>query len=259
MRFYVPSRNRPQCVTPETLIRYGVPSKDIKIVVRPDEYDMYRQEWDDHLLMVLPITVNGLSATRQWLLENTVGKYQCQIDDDITSFGIKASILEFGGVHTFSDKRSFDLMIKKFVDWLEEGITAASTQDRVAVARPSSKRYKDCTRIGQVIFLNRHEIVKRGWRFDRCQIYADQDMALQIVRGGGLTRVSHEYAHNMRPIYAPGGVQVYRTQKVINSSAKKLCELHPGLVTLKWKQKGKFKVPTRRIAWRKAALEGDAV
>ena len=259
MKFYVPSRSRPDLSTPTVLIGYGVRRSDIKIVIRADEWSLYRERWEPDILTVLPKGIEGLSATRQWLLENTVGKYQCQIDDDITSFAFKDKIQEFGGVHTFVKPAGFSLMMKEFVDWLDDGVVAASTQDRVAVARPSSRRFKDFTRIGQVIFLNRHQILKRDWRFDRCQIYADQDMALQIVRGGGITRVSHEYAHNMRPIYAPGGVQVYRTQRVINASAKKLSDLHPGFVTLKWKQKGKFRVPTRRIAWRKALAESEGL
>lgn len=252
MKFYVPSRARPNFCTPMTLERYGVPKKDIVLVLRPDERRMY--EPLSYPVLWLPKKIEGLSATRQWIVDNTRDQIHCQIDDDITGFLIKKRPLDrWGGIITMFEVE-FARMVSEFQTALALGeIVAGSTQDRVALARPHGSAHHDYTRIGQVIFLNASYLRRAGYRFDRCQIYADQDMALQIVSNGGVTRVSNVYGHSMRPTYAPGGVQIYRNQKVINASAKKLCDLHPGLVKLRWKQKGKFKVPSRVILWKKAA------
>ena len=248
MKFYVPSRGRPSCQTPHTLHRFGVQKQDIIVVVRPDEQNKYADIGFE--LHVLPKKVQGLSQTRQHLIEQFT-KIHCQIDDDITGFLFKPDTSQWAVV-PITKVSAFRKMIDIFEQWLDTGITACSTQDRVGLAHPSNSSFKDYARIGQMIFLNPKTIIRRGYRFDRVKLYADQDMALQIVRGGDVTRVSCTYGHTMKPTYAPGGCQAYRNQKCIDESANKLVKLHPGLVRLRWKRKGKFNVPSRIIAWKKA-------
>lgn len=260
MNFYIPSRARPDASTPKVLLDYGVPWQFIFLVIRPDEVELYKDVPFQQI--VLPKTVNGLSATRQWIVElsykgHHIDTLAVMLDDDITSFIYKPVTKTFGGVRKMT-KTQFEKMIREFSRLLTDGdVLAASTQDRVSLARPNKSSWNFHTRVGQVMFLNVQALRSRNYRFDRVQIYHDQDLALQIVRGGFATATSNRFGHNMRPTYSAGGLQTYRKQKVINESAKKLCKLHPGLVRLKWKEKHGFRVPSRIIAWKKARKEGE--
>lgn len=258
MRFYVPTRARPDCITPRTLVKYGVDPKQIILVVRPDEWKLYRPLSETYQVVVLPKNIEGLSATRQWILEHDEGNgdLHCQIDDDITGFIWKKDTTKWR--MRPMDTKMFDAMVTEFEWWLLDGITAVSTQDRVGLARPNGKGFAEYTRVGQVIFLNCKHILAKDWRFDRVKLYADQDMALQIVRGGGITRVSNHYGHTMRPLRAPGGCSVYRDQACIDAAATKLLALHPGLIKLRWKDKDGLSIPSRVISWKKARTQGEA-
>lgn len=253
MNFYVPTRARPNCCTPQTLESYGVPTHQIILVIRQDEQQLYEEL--GYPMTVLPPKVEGLSATRQWIIEN-VPVPHCQIDDDITGFLEKPVYGEWK-VRPIKSYRFWD-MISLFKSWLDNGVIAASTQDRVGLARPSTGGYTSHTRIGQVIFIHGKKVTNAGWRFDRVKLYADQDMALQIVRAGYDTRVSNQFGHSMRPLREPGGCSVYRDQDCIMDAAFSLERLHKGLIKLEWRDKNGLRIPSRRIAWKKARQEGEA-
>lgn len=252
MKFYIPSRGRPGLVTPTTLKHYGIHRNDIIVVVRLDEVGLYARP-DGFNILVLPKRIEGLASTRQWILEvaSGVGGRHWMMDDDITGFLFKPNKAKFGGVRE-ATKSNFYRMLEDADYHIDSGATVYSTQDRMSIARPSVRPFNEYTRIGQCMYIDHNECRFKGYRFDRTEIYHDQDLALQIVRGGDKTVTSNMFGHKMRPTYAKGGLQTYRKQKVINAAAKRLCELHPGLVKLRWKKKHGFNVPSRIISWKKA-------
>jgi len=253
MRIYIPTRSRPHFSTldalPQTLRSSTV------VVVRADEADMYeevvfskkgRNPW----IAVLPKKVEGLAATRQWILKHGQGEVIAMLDDDITSFCTKDDLEKFGGVRAMSMRETIRMFEELY--GVMDYYTCVSTVDRMALARPSKTEFNFPSRAGQSMFINRKVAMKRGYRFDRIAIYHDQDFALQIARDGRKCATSNRYGHNMRPLYAKGGLQTYRDQSLVDECANKLVKLHGDLVTLKWKERNGMNIPTRSINWKRA-------
>jgi hypothetical protein len=251
MRIYIPTRSRPNFSAMSALPEYL--HHDVYLVLRKDEVALYANTVCHK--MILPKKVEGLAATRQWILENAEDEFICMMDDDITHFLFKPVLSTFGGL-VRATNANIDALFHTMERWLDEGVVCASTADRMALARPAEKYFAQPSRVGQVMFIDRWTAMERGYRFDRVQIYHDQDFALQILRGRDMTRISTKHGHAMRPTYAKGGLQTYRNQNVIDESAQRMLELHPGLITLKWRDRLGYSIPTRIIKWKQAMQEG---
>src|SRR5262245_13998567 len=94
---FIPSRGRAtKLVTPYTL------PKELRnrciVVVRPDEIDQYEDLHQRLEFAELPKSVEGLSATRQWILHNSENRWHVQLDDDITAINFKSDSTKFGGL-----------------------------------------------------------------------------------------------------------------------------------------------------------------
>lgn len=264
MHIYIPTRGRADHVP--TI--HALPTSALKktwLVVRPEERNLYEnyasmiKKATGSKPKVMTLTRNlPLHMARQEILEHGKGRAIAMMDDDIRSFLTKPRI----------DQRlirpvEYDTDLEQIFTTLEAGLLSMprlaciSTVDRVALSRPATSEISGPSRAGQCMFIRRDLAVKHNWRFDRIEIYHDQDFALQILKSGFISCVSNRYGHNMRQTYHPvGGLQTYRDQNLINRSAEKLMKLHPGLVKLKWKDRAGFKVPSRIIQWKKAYAMG---
>lgn len=254
MRIYIPTRARPHFSTISALpVMYH---SRVRVVVQKHEYELYRDVIREKYPrvpdpMVLPKSIDTLAETRQWIIGNADDRIIAMMDDDITSFCTKDDLGKFGGVRSMSQKEtSFMLGVMK--SYIESGRVCVSTVDRMALARPSKTELTEPSRAGQVMFIDVEKCIDRDYRFDRIAIYHDQDFALQIARDGEICATSNRYGHNMRPLYAKGGLQTYRSQTLIDRCAKKLVSLHGDLVTLRWKERNDMNIPTRSINWKRA-------
>ena len=57
------------------------------IVVEPQDFEKYKKYMQKERLIILPINNGGLSYVRNFILDNTIGKF-IMLDDDINSLGL---------------------------------------------------------------------------------------------------------------------------------------------------------------------------
>ena len=96
----------------------------------------------------------------------------------------------------------------------------------------------------------------------RVRVMEDFDITLQILRAGGSCAVNYYYAQGQRMTNEAGGCSTWRTHEIHEESARRLAELHPGIVSLRQKQnKGDqngFGTRTEvTIQWKSAWAEGQ--
>ena len=253
---FIPSRGRPT----ELRTPYALPRRlqeCVYVVVRYDEFDAYNDadEDRDFQFLVLPKDfTGGLSATRQWILDQADGQVHIQLDDDFTGINIKVDCKKFGGVKKTSPTefcRCFDQLLY----WLANGFDHVSFTDRVSSARPSKVPYYDNGRIAQALFYNRYAIKRAGARFDRVALMQDLDMNLQLLEAGYRSRTSTRWSYNHRAEDAAGGCALYRTDDLKAVVGQQMMKLHPGVTELKEKQKYGRTYFYMKTHWKKALKE----
>jgi hypothetical protein len=212
------------------------------LVVRPDEYSDYHtaQRHDQPIggIVKLPKGIEGISATRQWILENAEGKALVMLDDDLTGINIKQDHTVFGGVaRARNQSLAWDAVLRLMDRWLEQGEAHVSFTDRVSSARPSTRWWYENGRTSQTLFYNLRIVRGIGARFDRVPLSQDLDMNLQILEAGFTNRVSLKYSFNAKPEDAKGGCSTFRTDTVKEQVCRTMEFLHPGICTYKTKPK----------------------
>jgi hypothetical protein len=71
---------------------------------------------------------------------------------------------------------------------------------------------------------------------DRLDGMSDFDTNMQLLRAGLPSTVFYRYAQGQRSTQSPGGCSLYRTSDSHAAEVAGLCELHPGLVTPRYKR-----------------------
>lgn len=247
---YIPSRGRWE----KLLTPYALPAplrKRCIVVVRQDEVRRYmiahaKRDFD---LAILPKHVNGLSATRQWILDQSGDDVLIMLDDDITGINLKADPTKYGGVVKV-DNRYFTNCFNLMYRWIDAGFVHVSFADRFVAARPSKNDYYENGRIAQALFYERSVLVNNHIRFDRVPLMQDLDVNLQLLGLGYKNRVSTNYSFNSRWYGSPGGCEAYRTTELHDHVGRRMEKLHPGITKLVPKPKGGGM--TMRTKWREA-------
>lgn len=87
---YIPSKGRSRtCVTPKVLENEDI---DFYIVVEPQDYDDYKQYYDESKLIMLPENDKGMAYVRRFIKKYSTEKgekYHWQIDDNIKGFKVR--------------------------------------------------------------------------------------------------------------------------------------------------------------------------
>lgn len=117
--------------------------------------------------------------------------------------------------------------------------------------------YQENTRLLRVLAYQTETFL--GCEHGRVPVMEDFDVTLQLLRKGFANANLVMWAQDQAATQAAGGCSTYRTHAMQEEAAKKLAELHPGLVRLKQKMNktgGDFGTRTDvTIAWKKAFNE----
>lgn len=257
LKIYIPSRGRADKVTTLQALPAGL-RESCTIVVRHDEADLYKSKPEFFgKVLVMPKDINGLSATRQWILEQADERFHAQLDDDITGFCFKPKSKIYGGVRRIpSSNRAINDAVKTLIDWISvQGIAHVGIAERFMAARPSERPYYENNRLGQFTIWDLKVLRKVGARFDRIKLMQDLDMNLQLLEAGYPSRVLTRVSYVAKPEQFKGGCSIYRTDDLKRKMCDKMARLHKGIVESKVKVKFGRTYYHLRTSWRNALGE----
>jgi hypothetical protein len=211
-----------------------------------------------------PAAVKGIAATRHW-----IGKYAgalgeesfAMIDDDIAEPFIRVSEDDWHLRYTTPEE--YGGMLETIEALLGEpdiahvGVSPREGNNRFPAGPAPLIQWN--TRTLRFLCYKTKEFleVEHG----RVEVMEDFDVNLQLLRKGYKNANLMYWAQDQRGTSAPGGCSDYRTLAVHDAAARKLAELHPGLVRLRQKTNktdlGGFGTRTEvTISWKKAYEEG---
>lgn len=211
----------------------------------------------------------GIARTRLWIGRHAQQRGEdrfLMLDDDVwfytrTTHDPKDAHLEY------SKPEQVNAMILGVSQALEHyahvGISAREGNNRLDQQVKVSDwtvTAKECTRTLRALAYQTSEFL--ACEHGRVEVMEDFDVNLQLLeRGLPNLNIAH-WAQGQRQTNAPGGCSGYRSHEVQDQSARRLAELHPGLVALRQKNNksgGEFGQRTEvTIYWQKAYRQGLA-
>ena len=200
-RVYIPSKGRAGKVTTHKLFLNSVidcPESEVK------EYEKHHK-----IVIGVPDQVRGITATRNWILDNVEDEWHIQVDDDALSF----HRFEKGKMSTFIDPNLIhEIMQNQFEICDSWGLKVWG----FALAA-DYKFYREYTPFSTqgVIGANIIGIIRNPLRFDeRLRVKEDYDYAMQhIAKYGGALRMM-KYGIDVVHLTNEGGCVAYRTKDV---------------------------------------------
>lgn len=254
MIIYIPSRGRAGLVTTPAALPKQL-AKLCTIVVRHDEIEEYREASPDLRYLVMPKGVEGISATRQWILDKAKGKYLCMVDDDITGFCFKPLSTKYGGIRRCKASKLVPAF-KLLLSWVQSGKFAhVGISERYMAARPSERPWFENNRMGQFTIWNLTLLKCLKLRFDRVPLMQDLDMNLQLLAHGYPSRVLTRVSFVAKPENYKGGCSIFRTTPFKMRACRKLANIHKGIIEVHLKEKGGEDYYFLKTKWR-LALKG---
>jgi hypothetical protein len=230
------------------------------VVVRGDEYKAYHTLNPDREYIILPQEIDGISATRQFILDYGIpgeerSDHFCMIDDDIRNFGIKPDINE-QSIVMVKDDAVVDSIFKDLETLLELGYAHAGIYDRPRCGLSTGSYYSENGLAMQIIAFNRKTIHKEQLRFDDVLLAQDKHMTLSLLERGYKNALIAYATYNCLGTQAQGGCSLFRTAEMIDEQAILLHKLHPTNVSITPKlvnYDGIQKVVNKvRIGWKNA-------
>lgn len=211
-----------------TLMGLPDPLQEItEIWVQSHEQELYEKYWTD--VCVLPPEITRLGPTRQFLTRHYWGEKIVLLDDDL-DFYWRANPKDW---HLTTPPP--DAMVQMFAE-VEE---ALDTYAHVGLSGREGQNREmayavECTRYMRFLAYN-----TAMWpdhiRCDRLDGMSDFDTNMQLLRGGLPSKVFYRWAQGQPYTQSPGGCATYRTNDTHAAEVAALCELHPGLVTPRYK------------------------
>lgn len=256
MKIYIPSRSR-----------WGVEiltlrhTREAELVVPEDQVTQYgrtlrNQGMED--VDVIGCPAPNIAAKRLWIghLAASRGEEKfCMMDDDIYEFFHRKNTDVTNLVYP-SNKRAY---------WAEMMSWLSAALDEHAHASISAREGNHFAGPGDVVSLaekNTRTLRVLAYRTEdflsvehcRVPVMEDMDVNLQLLRSGRTNVNSFWYSQGQRGTGARGGCSDYRDEAMQDASARRLAELHPGLVRLRQKKNvsGGLRERTEvTISWKK--------
>lgn len=224
-----------------------------ELVVRADEADAYRMHYPTAQLLILPPRIEGISATRQHILEVATKRRYKRIvvcDDDITSLSVKRTATKYGTLSLATPRQ----WIAAF-EWLDAQLREptcghAALSGRMQSAFPTRKFYYLNTRLAwKVLGVNMAAVAQTDARYDRTMFFQDLDMQLQLIKAGFNSIISTRYSYSARPERVAGGCETYRTDARMLAAARTFKRLHGDDVVIRTVSTPKTQQVRIKVRW----------
>jgi hypothetical protein len=204
------------------------------IVVPEDQVDSY---WAIAKagIDLMPCPAEGISATRAWILENSLTEKSYMVDDDMNfchrvpdwDLDTNAKLMTPSARPVEEVGQAFDM----FEEWLDHYVCVSmSARQGNQVAK--DRWFRLATRMNNMYGFNVPEVKKLGIEFGRLKVMEDFDVTLQMLTMGIPNKVSTDWAWNQRGSGKVGGCSDYRTVEVQAEAAHKLKALFPDFVKI---------------------------
>lgn len=268
LRIYIPSLGRPDRVVRSPAAQFSWEA-DLWWVVSEREALHYLYELDRWQIpggvLVCPLQgAEGMSLPdiRVWIAQHAKAdgvEHHMQLDDDIGFLVRRAP-------DTWKLRKAEADDIDEMIRWVDEQLLE---NEVVAI---SGREGNNRGGLG-----DKHTLAKRNTRTMRALAYQttpflslyhcrmddleDFDITLQTLRRGGSNIVSFWWAQGQRMTQETGGCELYRTNESHDAACRELARLHPGHVTVTYKENkggGEFGKRTEvRVGWKTAWEEGQ--
>jgi hypothetical protein len=206
-------------------------------------------------ILPLPLHIDNLGPTRQYLLDRFRGEQIVMLDDDLV-FMYRADppnwpLTTYGADGALEPFLALDRL-------LDAGFAHASLSGREGNNRVAEEVVQ-CTRYMRVLAYNT-ALFPSHVRMDRVNGMSDFDTNLQLLRAGLPSAVNFWFAQGQGGTQQPGGCSLNRTHATHSAEIDFMCETHGDLVRRRLKQnKGGGEFGTREeltIYWKKALGHG---
>ena len=273
MLLFIPSRGR---FTPKELKR-GVladipPSWRSKttMVVPAAEYGLYLEGLraigpvGDSVSVKAKTDIDGISATRQWcgkLAHDRCYDKFVMLDDDIR-FLVRRDV-DTWRMKSPPAPREVEACLWRISKMLDThahgGVSSRDGNNRAGIVGPDF--FKENERYLRLLAFRTYAFL--SCEHGRVPVMEDFDVSLQLLSRGFKSFVLYYWAQGQTMTNAAGGCSTYRTHELHEAAARKLAELHPGVVSLRTAHKKMdaegFGTRTEvTIQWKKAYERGVA-
>lgn len=262
MRIYIPTLNRGtgrqgtlRELGPKLVAKYKAtlvcPAREVK-------------GFTDAGIAAVACPAKGISATRQWILDNSTDRHVLMLDDDLSSWSAriehqdgKGNVERVQYQKATPSQRADGL---RDVEKLLKRYAHGSIGHRLFANNRQGLEFN--TRQLRALAYDRDALKAEGVKF-RLQVMEDFDVQLQLLKRGHDCFQINSLVQEQSGSNVDGGCSTYRTHEVQEAAARRLAKLHPDCVTVVERKLdkgwGNGMDGTRidvRVSWRKAVRAG---
>jgi len=233
-----------------TLSNIPIPRRNsVLLVVRPDEWAQHSRFGPN--VMVLPEGVEGIAATRDWIIDKFPTDLICMLDDDLRFFSRREDDRTKFQPAT---PDSLETMFQEIEDALQHyGHVSIAPREG---ANRNTNRHIFNTRTMRVLAYDAALIKKHNLKFGPATLMCDFHMGLSLLELGFSNVVLNYWCNDQKTSNAPGGCSTPDRLERQADAARWLAEHHAPHVKLVTKQTktawgGKERIDVV-IQWKKA-------
>jgi hypothetical protein len=223
MRIFIPTKGRREQLTWNALPK-SVLDKYNAVLVTQDDSDY--ADLKDRGYPCLFAPVQGISATRQWILDNSVDDKVVMLDDDLSSWAARDFLT---GSYVKADDVDIGAAFGDLDSLLNSHAHAAIGHRQFAHTKPLIEYG---TRALRALGYRRDILARENIRFT-LPLMEDFEVTLKLFRAGYPNAVIYSVVQDQNGSDRPGGCKDWRTLERHNAAAEALQKMFPRFVRLK--------------------------
>lgn len=266
MMVAIPSRGRSRTVTRDkqtlTMLHPDILKRTV-LFVPLDEVDVYQRSLDNAGLSVeiMGLEYSGIAEKRRMMAQEAADRGISKIfmiDDDINFLVRRApDNWQLRYIEPDETVLMYTTVNRMLDEYAQVSLAAREGNNRLGLGGHTD--VVECTRGMRASAFNTREFL--SLEHCRVQVMEDFDITLQLLGRGRKTAVTKYWATGQKATNTDGGCSVWRTHQIHEESARRLAELHPGVVALRQKNNkggGDFGQRTEvTVQWKKKFAMGE--